>query len=227
MLNHTKLCLLFLLSFVTFKVSAQQPLVIINNLKEYQSQVAANPNMQLVEIKKTVPNITLDIKYATKNNFANVAVYCQARSFARKPVVDSLFKIEQELNEKGLGLKIFDGYRPHAVTVKFWKITPNNKKDYVANPKTGSRHNRGCAVDLTLIDYKTKKELVMPTPYDSFAPEASPTFENISALAKKNRDFLIETMTKYGFKVYKNEWWHFDFVGWENYPLMDIPFQKL
>ena len=227
MLNHTKLCLFILLNFITFKISAQQLIVVINDLKTYKNQVEANPNMQLIEIKRIVPNITLDIKYATKNNFANEAVYSQARSFARKPVVDSLFKIEQELNEKGLGLKIFDGYRPHAVTVKFWKITPNNKKDYVANPKTGSRHNRGCAVDLTLIDYKTKKELVMPTPYDSFAPEASPTFENVSALAKKNRDFLIETMTKYDFKVYKNEWWHFDFVGWENYPLMDIPFEKL
>jgi D-alanyl-D-alanine dipeptidase len=227
MLNHTKLCLYILLNFIFFKVSAQQELVVINDLKTYKNQVEANPNMQLIEIKRIVPNITLDIKYATKNNFANEAVYNQARSFARKPVVDSLYKIEQDLNKKGLGLKIFDGYRPYAVTVKFWNITPNNKKDYVANPKTGSRHNRGCAVDLTLIDYKTKKELVMPTPYDSFAPEASPTFENISALAKKNRDFLIETMTKYGFKVYKNEWWHFDFVGWENYPLMDIPFQKL
>jgi D-alanyl-D-alanine dipeptidase len=227
MLNHTKLCLYILLNFIFFKVSAQQQLVVINDLKTYKNQVEANPNMQLIEIKRIVPNITLDIKYATKNNFANETVYSQARSFARKPVVDSLYKIEQELNKKGLGLKIFDGYRPYAVTVKFWNITPNDKKDYVANPKTGSRHNRGCAVDLTLIDYKTKKELVMPTPYDSFAPEASPTFENVSALAKKNRDFLIETMTKYGFKVYKNEWWHFDFVGWENYPLMDIPFEKL
>jgi len=227
MLNHTKLCFFILLNFITFKVSAQQPLVVINDLKTYKNQVEANPNMQLIEIKRIVPNITLDIKYATKNNFANEAVYYQARSFARKPVVDSLYLIEQELNKKGLGLKIFDGYRPYAVTVKFWNITPNDKKDYVANPKTGSRHNRGCAVDLTLIDYKTKKQLIMPTPYDSFAPEASPTFENISALAKKNRDFLIETMTKYGFKVYKNEWWYFDFVGWENYPLMDIPFQKL
>jgi D-alanyl-D-alanine dipeptidase len=222
-----KLCGLIVLSFIIINVNAQQALVVISDLEIYKNQVVENPNMQLVEIKKLIPNITLDIKYATKNNFAKQAVYNQARAFARKPVVDSLLKIEKELNKSGLGLKIFDGYRPYVVTVKFWEITPNDQKDYVANPKTGSRHNRGCAVDLTLIDYKTKKELLMPTLYDSFDPEASPSFENLPMLAKKNRDFLISTMAKYGFKVYKNEWWHFDFLGWEKYPLMDIAFKKL
>jgi D-alanyl-D-alanine dipeptidase len=227
MLKIKKLCLLIFLSFSIIPVFAQQPLVVIKDLKFYQNQVTANPSMQLVEIKKAIPNITLDIKYATKNNFAGEAVYDEARSFARKPVVDSLQKIEQELNKQGYGLKIFDAYRPYAVTVKFWNITPNDKKVYVANPKAGSRHNRGCAVDLTIIVLKTKQELKMPTLYDSFAKEASPTFQNISAQEKKNRDFLIKTMESHGFKVYKNEWWHFDFIGWENYPLMDISFKNL
>jgi len=227
MLLKRMLCSLIVLSFIAFNVNAQQALVVISDLEIYKNQVVENPNMQLVEIRKVIPDVTLDIRYATKNNFAKQAVYHQAKAFARKPVVDSLLKVEKELNKKGLGLKIFDGYRPYVVTVKFWEITPNDKKDYVANPKTGSRHNRGCAVDLTLVDYKTKKELQMPTLYDSFAPEASPSFEDLPVLVKKNRDFLINTMAKYGFKVYKNEWWHFDFIGWEKYPLMDIPFKKL
>ena len=126
-----------------------------------------------------------------------------------------------------ISLKIFDGYRPYAVTVKFWKVTPLAKKAFVANPKAGSRHNRGCAVDLTLIDLKSGKALEMPTPYDSFSEAASPTYEDITPLQKKNRDFLIKIMENHGFTVFKNEWWHYDFNGWEKFPLMDIPFEKL
>ncbi len=208
-------------------VQIQDEIVIISSLKVYHQQVKEHPDFKLIEIKKDIPDISLDIRYATKNNFSGVAVYDQARAFARKPVVESLKQIQHELKKSGLGLKIFDAYRPYAVTVKFWKVTPLNKKEFVANPKTGSRHNRGCAVDLTLVDLKTGKELEMSTPYDSFAKEASPTYEDIPLKQKKNRDFLIKVMEDHGFKVIRNEWWHYDFKGWEKYPLMDIPFEKL
>ena len=204
-----------------------QELVIVKDYHVYQEQVSSNPNLELQEIVKQIPSIKLDIKYATNDNFSGIAVYKQAKAFARKPVVDALKLVQQDLKQKGLGLKIYDTYRPYAITVKFWKVTPLSKKEFVANPKTGSRHNRGCAVDLTIINLKTGKELEMPTPYDSFAKEASPTYEGISPLQKLNRDLLINVMQKNGFKVIKNEWWHYDFVGWEEYPLMDIPFEKL
>lgn len=208
-------------------VAFAQELVIIKDYKTYKAQVALDKKHELQEIVQYIPNIKLDIKYASTANFAGVAVYKQAKAFARQPVVNALKQIQKELNGIDLGLKIFDAYRPHAVTVKFWQVTPQNKKEFVANPKTGSRHNRGCAVDLTLINLQTGEELEMPTHYDSFAKEASPTYENISSKQKLNRNLLINIMQKNGFIVIKNEWWHYDFVGWENYPLMDIPFEKL
>lgn len=218
---------LFLISFLIFLQQPQEKPFIVSSTKVYKQQVLENPSQKLEEIIKVIPSVKLDIKYATKDNFSGIAVYNQARAFARKPVVSALANVQKELAKKGLGLKIFDAYRPYAVTVKFWKVTPIDKKEFVANPKTGSRHNRGCAVDLTLIDLKTGKELEMPTPYDSFAKEASPTYEDIPAQQKQNRNLLIAVMESNGFKVIKNEWWHFDFKGWENFPLMDIPFQKL
>ena len=211
--------------YLVFNVQ-EQPLV-ISSQKEYQALIKQYPEQILREIVKEIPTIKLDIKYATKDNFSGIAVYHQAKAFAKKPVVDALKKIQKKLNQQGLGLKIFDAYRPYAVTVKFWKLTPLDKKEYVAHPNKGSRHNRGCAVDLTIINLKTGEELKMPTPYDSFNKEAAADYENIPPEEKKNRDFLINIMKQNGFNVIKSEWWHFDFIGWENYPLMDIPFKKL
>lgn len=208
---------------------AQDPnpygLKVISDRADYLSGVASNNNSRLVEIKKYIPNIKLDIRYATTNNFAKIAVYDQAKAFARLPVVLALKSVEQELNKKGLGLKLFDAYRPYSVTVKFFEVADD--KNFVASPETGSRHNRGCAVDLTLVRLRNGKELKMPTSYDSFAPEASPDYQNLPVRVKANRDLLIRVMEKNGFKVLHNEWWHFDFKDWKQYDLMDIPFKQL
>jgi D-alanyl-D-alanine dipeptidase len=221
--------ILFSLLFLTIGARAQQNkdsnLLIINDMHAYQSSVKSDKNKEFVEIKKWIPNIKLDIRYATKNNFAKIAVYKQAKAFARLPVVEALRNVQNELNKSGIGLKIFDGYRPYSVTVKFYELASD--KSFVANPKDGSRHNRGCAIDLTLINLKTGKELEMPTPYDSFAPEAAANFDKLSEQVLKNRTLLINTMEKNGFKVLSNEWWHFDFNGWKNFELMDIPFEDL
>jgi D-alanyl-D-alanine dipeptidase len=194
-------------------------LEVINEYSTYKKSV------ELDKIKKRIPTIKLDIRYAKKNNFAKQAVYKQARAFARLPVVDALQNVQNELEKSGYGLKIFDGYRPYSVTVKFFAIASD--KSFVANPKDGSRHNRGCAIDLTLIDLRTGKELEMPTPYDSFAAEAASDFNNLPANILQNRKLLRDTMEKYGFRVLNNEWWHFDFIGWKNYELMDIAFEDL
>ena len=226
-----KFNLLALFFFLSVAVNAQnkslaiKKLVIVSSYNQYLASVKSNPSNELIEIKKAIPNIKLDIRYATKNNFMQQVMYKQARAFARKPVVESLKKIQKELNKKGYGLKIFDGYRPYAITVEFYKKASD--KNFVANPAKGSKHNRGCAVDLTLINLKTGKELVMPTPYDSFSAAAAAKYENVSPEARKNRDFLIAVMAKYQMNVLENEWWHYDFSGWRSYDLMDIPFEKL
>ena len=221
-----KLILLFLI-VNCLNAYAQNPygLAIVNDNADYKASVKANPNNELVEIKKAIPTIVLDIRYATKNNFMKQVMYKKAKAFARKPVVQQLKVIQAELAKKGYGLKIFDAYRPYAITIAFYEKASD--KNFVANPAKGSKHNRGCAVDLTIIDLKTGKDVQMPTPYDSFEPAAASHFNNLPAEIIKNRDFLIATMQTHGFKVIYNEWWHFDFIGWQDYDLMDIPFQNL
>jgi D-alanyl-D-alanine dipeptidase len=222
--------LLLLFILLGFNETYSQPknpygLDVINDHAAYKKSVELDKNKQLIEIKNRIPDIKLDIRYAGKNNFAKQAVYKQARAFARLPVVEALKNVQDELKISGYGLKIFDGYRPYSVTVKFFDIASD--KSFVANPKDGSRHNRGCAIDLTLIDLRTGKELEMPTPYDSFAAEAASDFNNLPANIIQNRKLLRDTMEKHGFRVLNNEWWHFDFIGWKNYELMDIAFEDL
>ncbi|WP_411273596.1 M15 family metallopeptidase [Daejeonella sp.] len=200
-------------------------LAVIDNIIDYRNSVAGNPEKELLDLKKYIPGIKLDIRYATKNNFAKQAVYKEARAYARLPVAKALKNVQAELNKSGLGLKIFDGYRPYSVTVKFFEIASD--KSFVASPKDGSRHNRGCAIDLTIINLKSGKDLNMPTPYDSFADAASPDYKDLPASVIKNRDLLINVMERNGFRVLDNEWWHFDFKDWKNFELMDIAFEEL
>lgn len=225
-LNYLIFCLLISFASVAqTKPETPKKLVVVNSYNQYLASVKSNSNNELIEIKKVIPSIKLDIRYATKNNFMQQIMYKQARAFARKPVVESLKKVQAELNKKGLGLKIFDGYRPYTITVAFYKKASD--KNFVANPAKGSKHNRGCAVDLTIINLKTGKEIPMPTPYDSFSAAAAAHYPNVSAEVKKNRDFFISIMKKNKLNVLENEWWHYDFQGWQNYALMDIPFEKL
>ncbi|RZK43941.1 MAG: D-alanyl-D-alanine dipeptidase [Pedobacter sp.] len=216
---------IFLTSCAQNKAQNPYGLTVVNTAEAYKKSVTLNPNNELIEIKKAIPSIALDIRYATKDNFMKQVMYKEPRAFARKPVVDKLKLIQGDLAKKGYGLKIYDAYRPYAITIAFYQKASD--KNFVANPAKGSKHNRGCAVDLSLIDLKTGRELLMPTPYDSFEPAAAPHFNDLSAEAIKNRDFLIATMHAHGFKVIYNEWWHFDFNGWQNYDLMDIPFSSL
>ncbi len=122
---------------------------------------------------------------------------------------------------------IFDGYRPWSVTKIFWDVTPEDKRKFVANPKTGSRHNRGCAVDLSLFDIKTGKLVEMPTDFDDFTDQASPTYDGATKIQKRNRELLRKMMETEGFTVNRNEWWHFDYKDWENYAIYDIAFSEV
>lgn len=218
-------------SFVFGQEKNRNPyhLPIVNDYKEYRESLIKNPEFELIDLNKAIPSLVLDIRYATTNNFMKQVMYKQARAFARKPVAEQLKKIQKELKKDGYGLKIFDGYRPYQVTVEFYEKADDNarKYSYVADPKKGSKHNRGCAVDITLIDLKTGKDVEMPTPYDSFDKAAWPSYQNLPNQIIKNRTYLINMMEGHGFKVIANEWWHFDFVGWEKFPLMDIAFEDL
>lgn len=193
--------------------------------EKYKKDIVKNPENQLVDLTEVIPGLQLDIRYATKNNFTGEVIYNLAKAYARKPVAEALKNVQSDLLERGLELKIHDAYRPYAATVKFYEVYGDTT--FVASPYKGSRHNRGCAIDLTLIDSKTKKELKMPTPYDSFRKEAFPDYPLKDKEAVKNRNLLIIAMEKRGFRVYDSEWWHFDFVGWEKFDVLDIQFEEL
>ncbi|MXV14898.1 M15 family metallopeptidase [Hufsiella ginkgonis] len=222
-----KLLCLLLLFFTRAAYAQQNPysLKIISTKEAYTASISADSNNRLVEIRKAIPSIRLDIRYATKNNFTRRVMYPEARAFARLPVVKALRVVQQELKPLGLGLKIFDAYRPYAITLKFYEVATD--KAFVADPAKGSKHNRGCAVDLTIVDLKTGKEIQMATGYDSFSPKAAAAYPNVPEEVRKNRDLLISVMEKHGFRVIENEWWHFDFTGWKNYDLMDVSFREI
>lgn len=191
----------------------------------YKKEVSANPQKALVDMETWVPGIVLDIRYATKNNFTGEQIYDSPKAYARKPVADALKKVQADLAKRKLGLKIYDAYRPYRATVKFYEVYRDTT--YVASPYSGSRHNRGCAVDLTVIDVRSGQELKMPTGYDVFSREAWPSTPVADPQVRRNRQLLIDVMEKYGFKVNSSEWWHFDFLGWKNYEVLDIDFAEL
>jgi D-alanyl-D-alanine dipeptidase len=195
-------------------------------LSDYALSVKSNPEKKLVRVDKEVPSVVLDIRYATTNNFTSAKVYRLARAYTRAAVAQALKSAQQDFIKLGYGIKIYDAYRPYSATVKFYELMKGDTT-YVANPYKGSRHNRGCAVDMTLVDLGTKQELKMPTAYDAMQKESWPSTEIADPVARANRDTLIKIMEKNGFKVYSTEWWHFDFIGWEKFEVMDINFEEL
>ena len=194
-------------------------------LEKYRTSIAANPQNELINLEKFIPGVKLDIRYATTNNFTKEKIYNLSRAYARKPVAESLKKAQEEFKKHGVGIKIFDAYRPYAATVKFYEVYKDTT--YVASPYRGSRHNRGCAIDMTIFDLKTGEDLTMPTEYDSFKKEAWPSTPVSDPLIKKNRDLIIAVMQNHGFKVNGSEWWHFDFIGWQKFDVLDISFEEL
>jgi zinc D-Ala-D-Ala dipeptidase len=195
------------------------------NLTVYRNSLASKPQNELINLETYIPGVVLDIRYATDNNFTKEKIYNLARAYARKPVAEALKKAQDDFKKLGLGIKIFDAYRPYAATVKFYEVYGDTT--YVASPYRGSRHNRGCAIDMTIYDLKTGEDLPMPTEYDSFRKEAWPSTPVSDPVIRKNRETIISVMTKHGFKVNGSEWWHFDFIGWQKFDVMDISFEEL
>ena len=176
---------------------------------------------QLVEVNRVIPNVVLDIRYATTNNFTGQQLYPSARCFLRPAPAEKLRAVQADLARQGLGLKIYDGYRPLSVQKRMWEVYPH--EGYVANPAKGSRHNRGAAVDLTLVSLTNRMELTMPTPFDDFTPRAHRRAQDLPAEAKQNRDLLEAVMLRHGFVGLPTEWWHFDDREWRKYEILDVP----
>jgi D-alanyl-D-alanine dipeptidase len=182
---------------------------------------------ELRELVKLDPTIKLDIRYATRNNFLGRPVYKEARAFLQKPAGEALVRAHQTLRAKGYGIVVFDGYRPWSVTKIFWDVTPQDKKIFVADPSQGSRHNRGCAVDLSMYELASGKIVQMPSEYDEMTERAHINYACATPEAKHLREMLRSAMEAEGFAVYEPEWWHYDYKDWKQYPIQNIPFSKI
>lgn len=213
------------LPFMTMsRIRSGTAVLLASVLLTFVSHAEEKPE-DLVDLESAVRGIVLDIRYATTNNFTGKQLYPVARAVLRRPVADKLAAAQKELAEQGLGLKVFDGYRPLSVQRRMWEVFPN--PGYVADPAKGSRHNRGAAVDLTLIRLSDRSELPMPTDYDDFTPKAHRNYTGATAEQIRNRELLERVMEKHGFIGLGTEWWHFDDADWQDYELMDIPYDAI
>lgn len=200
-------------------------LAVIDNTPLYLETIEANNDNRLVDLEEFIPSVVIDVKYATTENFTGKQLYPYPGAYLRYPAAVALRNVQEELIEKGLGLKVWDAYRPYSATVLMWDYVRDPR--YVADPRSGSRHNRGCAVDVTLIDLETGEELPMPTPYDDFTERAHIDYTDLPEEALQNRELLIDVMQRHGFEPLASEWWHFDYKNWREFDLMDVSFEVL
>jgi len=178
----------------------------------------------LVLVSDLDSTIVIDLKYATPDNFVGEVLYDTSLCYLRKSVAERLVRVQKALRRRGLGLKIWDGYRPLSVQKRMWQLVPDSR--YVADPRKGSRHNRGAAVDVTLVD-SLGHELAMPTGFDDFTQRAHRDFMDLPPEALRNRKILEEAMRQEGFLPLPTEWWHFDAPNWKSYPVLDIPLREV
>lgn len=219
--------LLFLPSFAQQLKTSSYGVRYISSEKSYKQTLTLDSNKKMVELKQLIPALIYELHYATADNFVKQPLYPVRTDFTflRLPAAKALQQVQKELNEKGYGLKIFDAYRPYSVTVKFWELIKDER--YVANPAKGSAHNRGLAVDLTIVDLKTGVELDMGTGFDNFTDTAHHAFTQLSTTVLRNRKLLKEVMIKYGFNLLETEWWHYYWPNDRNYEVLDLDFKKL
>jgi D-alanyl-D-alanine dipeptidase len=213
-----------------FRITPVRPVAELRPLALAANPPAENGEFRpsdLVELAKLDPTIKLDIRYATSRNFLGVPLYSQARAFLQRPAAEALLRVQRSLAAEGFGLLIHDAYRPWYVTKMFWDATPPDLHKFVADPAEGSRHNRGCAVDLTLYDLKTGRAVDMPSVYDEMTPRAYPTYEGGSSEERRLRDLLRRHMEAEGFAVYEFEWWHYDYRDWKSYALQNVRFEDI
>jgi zinc D-Ala-D-Ala dipeptidase len=181
----------------------------------------------LVELTTLDPTIRLDIRYATTRNLLGTPLYSEARAFMQRPAAEALARVARALAPEGYGLLVYDAYRPWYVTRIFWDALPPELHRFVADPAEGSRHNRGCAVDLTLYDLKTGRPVPMPSLYDETSERAYPSYTGGTAGQRRMRDLLRRHMEAQGFSVYEFEWWHYDYRDWKSYRIENVRFEDI
>lgn len=201
-------------------------LKVITSPDQLLAAIETEPAKAMRNLKKDIPGLVFDLRYATNNNFMHRKLYPRlSTSWLRVPAADSLKSIQQAFQQLGLGLKIFDAYRPYSVTVIMWDAVKDDR--YAADPKKGSGHNRGIAVDLTLVDLATKKELDMGTGFDNFTDTAHSDFTHLPQTVLHNRSLLKDMMIKHGFKPLETEWWHYSLESNTEFELMNLGFANL
>ena len=181
----------------------------------------------LVDLATLPAPLHFDIRYATSNNFLGAPAYSEARAFLARPAADALLQAARDFERAGYGILIHDAYRPWYVTKIFWDATPAGLHRFVADPAKGSKHNRGCAVDMSLYDLRTGEPVRMPSGYDEMTKRAHPHYGGGTPEERGRRDLLRRVMEAHGFTVDRGEWWHFDYRDWTRYPLSNIPFDKI
>lgn len=215
---------------VSFRIKALKPAAELRQIALASTPPTEQGNFlkpDFVDLSKLDETIKFDIRYATTNNFLGEKFYTQAKAFLQRPAAEAFLRAHQWLERYGYGLLIHDAYRPWYVTKMFWDATPDDKKIFVANPAEGSRHNRGCAVDLTLYDLQTGKQVEMTGGYDEMSGRSYPGFPGGTSLQRWLRDLLREALSRQGFAVYDYEWWHFDFKDWQKYPIGTKTFEEI
>jgi D-alanyl-D-alanine dipeptidase len=173
------------------------------------------------------PTIHLDIRYATTSNFTARAVYPQARALLVREAAEALVRAHRRLVPRGHALLVFDAYRPWSVTRLFWELATPRQRRFLASPAKGSRHNRGCAVDVSLFDLAAGREAAMPSAYDEMTARAHPDYAGGTVEERARRDLLRQVLEAEGFTVQRGEWWHFDYRGWDRHPVLDVPFEEI
>ena len=214
----------------TFKISPVKPIEILREEAENSNPPMGNSESEkfdLVEVKNIDRSIKYDIRYASENNFMGSKFYKTSNAFLQRPAAEALKRVNEKLRSYGFGLLIHDAYRPWYVTKMFWDATPVDKKIFVANPQSGSRHNRGCAVDLTLYELSTGNPVEMISGYDEFTDRAFPYYYGGTTKQRWLRDLLRKNMESEGFRVYEYEWWHFDYKDWNKYGIGNLKFQDI
>jgi D-alanyl-D-alanine dipeptidase len=213
----------------TFRIAPVRP---IEELRELSRRATPPPQAadllapDLVEPAALDASIKLDIRYAGTNNFLSAPLYGAARAMLQRPAAEALVRAHKRLEADGFGLLIHDAYRPWSVTWIFWEATPEPQRIFVADPSQGSRHNRGCAVDLTLYERATGRPVQMVGLYDEFGDRSWPDYPGGSSAARWRRELLRRAMEAEGFTVYENEWWHFDYRDWRRYPILNAPLER-
>ena len=222
-------CLFFSISILSINFCVAQPCKtdakVISSKADLVQSIKNDPAKKLVDIKKAIPGLVTDLRYATTNNFTKTILYHHPQVYLRAGPANALRQVQEDLHKKGLGLKVYDAFRPFSVTCKIWHMVPDRR--YAANPRKGSNHNRGLAVDVTIIDIKTGKELDMGTGFDSFTDSAHHSFTQLPAQVLANRKLLKGIMWQHGFGLVPDEWWHYQWKNNDDYEVIDLDFDEL